>query len=69
MKWTKPVVGQTRTKTKFLIFPKTLQDSDRVYVVTRWFEIVKIKQHYKFLHNSYLGDIIGIWENLHWEDI
>lgn len=41
MKWTKPTFGDERTKTAFLIFPKTIRRETRWLERASWLEIYK----------------------------
>ena len=59
MRWIQPELGKTRTITKFLIFPKTINGE------TRWLEKVTYTQVvvYNILHDT------GIkWKDCKWVD-
>lgn len=66
MRWMKPVIGDTRVKTKFLIIPRQMQDADRVNVVTKWLEKASWVELYRHAGINYYGEAIGKWEQLHW---
>ena len=58
-----PVNGARRTKTKFLLFPKTIENE------TRWLERTSWKQRYvayvSRLNDTSMG---GEWIDMEWED-
>ncbi len=66
MRWVKPVIGDIRVNTKFLIIPRQMKDADLVNVVTKWLEKAYWVEYYKCTGFNCYGEPIGRWEQIHW---
>lgn len=74
-----PEIGDRRTVTRFLLFPKTLPEFDDQeenllecdhVETTRWLEFSKIRQEYtiKKMANEFGRFLQGSWKDIKWMD-
>ena len=67
MKWKQKTTGDTRIKTRFLLFPKCING------IYRWLEIASFEQSYDGCKYDidfwFIDTYLGGWKNTQWVDI